>query len=161
MTDIYEKVCEYCHKPVSVFEGLTEYGKHFHDYCYIHQIQKDLERYKKKWINKSLTDGDKVDLIDEYNLVQKLMTERTEFRGFVPIGEYKSESCAIPEKLMLVVGTQVVKDQDGFPVFIESKDPTVSFTTLKLRPNVVRIKSRIKVKKLTVHDIPLLMESLP
>jgi len=161
MIDIYEKVCEYCHAPVSVFESLTEYGKHFHDYCYIHNTQKELEGYKKKWINKSLTDGDKADLVDKFNLVQKLKSERTEFRGFVPIGEFKSETRTIPEKTMLVVGTQVVVDQNGFPVFIESKDPTVSFTTLKLRPSVARIKSRIKVKKLTVQDIPLLMESLP
>lgn len=157
----YDKQCEYCHSNVSIFEGLTEYGKWFHEQCYIHHTQKDLEGYKKKWINKNLSDGDKADLVDKFNLVQKLKAERTEFKGFVPVGEFKSETKAIPERTVLAVGTQVVVDTKGFPIFIESKDPTVSFTTLKMRPNVARIKSRVKVKSLTVQDIPQLMESLP
>lgn len=161
MNDIYEKTCEYCHQSVCVFESLTEYGKHYHDRCYIHNTQKELEGYKKKFINKSLSAGDKDDIVDKFNLVQKLKAEHTEFKGWMPIGEFKCETKAIPERTVLAVGTEVIVDKDGFPVFIESKIPSVSFTTLKMRPNVTRIKNHIRIKKLTVHDIPQLMESLP
>lgn len=156
------KKCDYCGEPVSIFESLTEYGKHYHEQCYIHRTQKEIDGYKKKWFNKTMTEGDKIDLVDKYNLVQKLKIEKTEFRGFVPIGEHKRETPAVTEKVVLAIGGgEVVVDKNGFPVFIEVKEPGVSFTTLKMRPSVAKVKSLIKVKQLTVKDIPLLMEALP
>lgn len=159
----YTKKCELCHAKVSVFEGLTEYGKWFHERCYIHNTQKEIDGYKKKWVNGSLSNGDKMDLVDKYNLVQKLMAEQTQFNGFVPIGEFKRDTPSIPERRMLVSGTQTLVDNNGFPIFVESNEPTVSFTTLRIRPSVTRTKRnvKVKVKKLTVQDLPLLMENLP
>ncbi len=156
------KTCDYCHTSVSIYESLTEYGKHYHESCYIHRTQKEIESYKKKFLNKNLTQGDKIDLVDKFNLVQKLMIERTEFRGFTPICEFRKDTPLRTEKSVLYLGNGLVAvDKTGFPVIIETKSSTVSFRTLKLRPVVDRIKSDIKPKMLTVKDIPLLMEILP
>lgn len=156
------KICDYCHVSVSIYESLTEYGKHYHESCYIHKTQKEIDGYKKKFLNKALTRGDKVDLIDKYNLVQKLMLERTEFKGFTPIAEFKKDTPLQTEKTMLYLGNGMVAvDENGFPVFIKTKSPSVSFRTLKMRPVVNRIKTDFKLKLLTVADVPLLMELLP
>ncbi len=156
------KKCDYCGGSVSVYEGLTEYGKWYHEQCYIHRTQKEIDGYKKKWINKSMTEGDKVDLVDKFNLVQKLKVEKTEFRGFVPIGEFKSETPAITERLALSLKSgEVLVDKSGFPVIVEVKSPSVSMKLLKTRPSVAKTKNLIKIKQLTVQDIPLLMEALP
>lgn len=156
------KRCDYCGDTGSIWEMLTEFGKYYHERCYIHRMQKEIEGYKKKWINQTLTDGDKVDLVDKYNLVQKLKVEKTEFRGFMPIGEFKSETPAITERLALSPGSgEVMVDKNGFPVFVEVKSPSVSMRLLKMRPSVAKVKSLIKVRQLTVQDIPQLMEALP
>jgi len=157
-----KKICEICHVSLSIYESLTEYGKHYHESCYIHKTQKEISGYKKKFLNNTLTLGDKDDLIDKYNLVQKLMLETTEFKGFIPISEIKTDTPLLTEKTMLYLGNgQVAVDENGFPVFIETKSPSVSFRTLKMRPFVSRIKKDIKPKVLALKDVPLLMEFLP
>lgn len=156
------KSCDYCHESVSVYEGLTEYGKWFHEQCYIHRTQKEIEGYKKKWINKTMTDGDKVDLVDKFNLVQRLMVERTEFRGFVPISEYNRSTPVLVEKVALCIPNgEVLVDKNGFPILMETKTPSVTMKTLSMRPSVARVKTGFKPKLISVQDIPLLMESLP
>jgi hypothetical protein len=52
-------------------------------------------------------------------------------------------------------------DDTGFPILIETKTSSVSMTTLKTRPDVLKIRTGHKPKFLTVQDLPLLMESLP
>lgn len=156
------KKCDYCGGEVSIYEGLTEYGRWLHERCYIHRTQKEIDGYKKKWFNKTLSEGDKVDLVDKFNLVQKLMVEKTEFRGFVPIGEFTRETPTVTERTVLALGGgEVVVDRSGFPVFVEVKKPGASFTTLKMRPSVAKVKNLIKVKQLTVKEIPQLMEAIP
>ena len=156
------KKCDYCHDVVSIYESLTEYGRHYHESCYIQRTQKEIDAYKKKFLNNSLTDGDKFDLVDKFNLVQKLIIERTEFKGFTPVGEFKKDTPLQTEKSMLYLGNGwVAVDEKGFPVFIESKTPSVSFSSLKMRPLVTRTKTGLKTKVLTIDDVPLLMGALP
>lgn len=157
------KICEYCHISVSIYESLTEYGKHYHEHCYIHKTQKEIEGYKKKWINRTMTDGDKLDLVDKYNLVEKLKTERTIYKGNVPVFMKTNSTNEATIKTMLChnkAGVPVL-DGDGKPVFIEEKVVCKEFAYVKARPAVERIKTGYKPKLLTVKDIPLLMESLP
>jgi hypothetical protein len=109
-----------------------------------------------------MTVGDKADLIDKSNLVQKLMVERTQFKGFVPIEEVKRETPTLMERTAVCVsGSHMLVDDTGFPILIETKTSSVSMTTLKTRPDVLKIRTGHKPKFLTVQDLPLLMESLP
>ena len=163
----YDRQCDYCHTNVSIFEGLTEFGKWLHEQCYIHRTQKEIEGYKKKWINKKLSSGDKSDIIDKYNLVQKLMTERTEFKGLLLKAELNLKRHALtsePEKRILYLdnnGCIPVFDENGFPVFIIDDSPTIEMRLAVMRPVVERHKTGFKPKLLTVADVPLLMENLP
>ncbi len=155
------KSCDYCHDEVSIFESITEFGKHYHENCYIHKTQKEIEQYKKKFINNTLTDGDKDDLVDKFNLVQKLKTERTNFKGFSVVGDFQKNTPVMTEKTMLYLGDGVVvKDNDGKPIMMGVPSPTVSFTSFKLRPNVTKTITKTKCKVLTKEDIPGLMENL-
>lgn len=154
----YDKKCDYCHETVSVFESITEFGKHYHERCYIHKTNKELDGYKKKYFNGTMTDGDKIDFIDKHNLVQKLKAERTEFKGFEPIKETERRTAIRTERSVLYLpgGTPVV-DQDGNPIIIEEKVPSVSCRYIWFRPRVVRKKVPVKRRLLTVHDLPQLM----
>lgn len=165
--DIYEKQCEYCHEPVSVFESLTEFGKHYHDSCYIQKTHRQLEGYKKKFIDGTLTKGDKAIFLDEFILSKKLIAEsKTEFKGWTPIGEKKKEHTA-PEKRMLVDEQfRPITDTEGNPKFEETKTGS-SMTTLIMRPQVKVIEkpkklriAEIKKEKLTTGDIPRIMEQI-
>jgi hypothetical protein len=149
----YDRICDYCHAPVSVFESVTEYGKHWHDRCYIHKTNKEIEDYKKKWINGKMTKGDKADLVDKFALIQNLKTESREFRGFIPIDETESASheLLVEDKVMLVDadycsnGIQNCGD-DGKPVFVSAKTPAISIRTPKLRPDVAITKHPVRQK---------------
>lgn len=144
----YTKKCDYCHEEVSVFESLTEYGKHYHERCYIHKENKELEGYRKKWINGKLTEGDKAEIVDKYNLLQNLKKETTVFKGFAPIQEIQKSTLLKKEKRVLSLpdGTTVI-DKEGNPVFIEVEEPAVSMSTKRLRPVVEKIKHPHKPKK--------------
>lgn len=152
----YDRVCDYCHMPVSVFESVTEYGKHWHDRCYIHKTNKEIDDYKKKWINKKLTAGDKADLVDKFDLVQNLMTETREFRGFVPIAESETTSHfdLLTEDKTMLVDTDYCSNgiqnygEEGKPVFASSETPAIVIRTPKLRPDVVVTKHQVRQKTL-------------
>lgn len=157
----YDKLCEYCHAEVSIFEGLTEYGKWWHERCYIHRTQKEIEGYKKKWINNKLTEGDKADLVDKYNLVQTLKSEHTEFKGFEPIADKECGARFTTEKTILSLpGGIPVLDSDGKPIIIETKTKSVSCRYIWMRPRVVRTKQTVKPKLIKSAEEILRLEGV-
>lgn len=128
--DEYEMPCEYCHNPVSVFESITEYRKHYHQACYIQRAQKELEGYKKKWLDGKMSKGDKTIFLDKYELVKKLMTApESKFRGWTPVAEKKRERITTEKRMVLEKKTtgykehkdekgNVIKDVDGRSTYI-------------------------------------------
>ena len=139
------KTCEYCHEAVSIYESLTEYGKHWHERCYIHKANKEIDGYKKKWINGKLTKGDKADLVDKFNLVQKLTSETTTFHGFVPVREVERHTPLRKERRILTLpGNVPVLGSDGKPIFVEELIPSVSCRYLWMRPKVTKQKNHIR-----------------
>jgi len=146
------KQCEYCHEEVSIFDALSEFGKHYHQRCYIHKTNKEIEGYRKKWIDGKLTDGDKVDLVEKYNLSQKLQVEIHVFQGMTPIVE-KERCISIKEKRMLALpGGIPFVDSEGKPVFIEETTPVLSVRYVLTRPKTKTIKKKDAPKYISSHE---------
>lgn len=140
-------ICEYCHKEVSMHEWYTEYGKHWHPRCYTYKLGKDVDAYKKKWINEKLSEGDKADLVEKYNLYQELKSESTVFEGLVPVGERQRHTPLKTEKRMLYLpGGIPVMDSTGKPIFVEEMTSSVDVRYLLFRPRVRRIKNPLRPK---------------
>lgn len=76
MSEKLSEICDWCHQEVNIFEGITGFGKWYHEGCKIHHLQFEIEKYKKKDLIGELAEGDKADLADKQNLIQKLMSER-------------------------------------------------------------------------------------
>lgn len=134
----YANKCDYCHEEVSCFEHIMEFGKHYHEACMIHKLHKEIDSYKKKWIDRKLTDGDLIIIKDKWELSQKLIKTRTVFKGWKPIKELKRER-GKPEKLALSNpdGTLIL-DENNKPIFKEV-DGKSTFITYCLRPDVQRL----------------------
>lgn len=149
----YDKICDYCRQPVSVFESLTEFGRHWHDRCYIYKTNKEVDAYKKKFINGTLSKGDKADLVDKYNLVQTLKADTVEFKGWVQVNEKivnRRELTDEPDKMMLYQdkdGLKPVLDEWGKPIFVEDNTPSITLRNAVMRPNVIRRASKSKMIK--------------
>jgi hypothetical protein len=138
---MYRKKCDYCHEDVSVFESVTEYGKHYHESCMIHKLQSEINDYKKKFLNQKMTKGDKADLVDKYQLCQTLMSERTEFKGWKMIQETSRSTRKTIERVALSDSNGfLIVDPNGKPVLIEEEGPSVEITYAKMRPDIVRTK---------------------
>ncbi len=154
------KSCDYCHKPVSIYESLTEYGKHYHESCYIHRTTRELEKYRKKFLNGKLTRADKLDILDKFELLERLKSERTVFKGFVTVEE-RSSNTRSTQKVMVYKdrdGLIPVLDEQGNPVFKEVDNNKTQ--TAIIRPSVTRQKIPVASKQLSAKDIPRLLESL-
>jgi hypothetical protein len=154
---MYGKKCTYCHEPVSIFESVTEFGMHYHESCIIHKLQSEIDAYKKKWINGKMTAGDKADIVDKYDLVQTLMSERTEFKGWEQIGEHKVERRFThePDRMLLYAdewGTQPILE-DGKLIMIEDNAPSISISNAIMRPNVVKTALPVTRKLLSAEQI--------
>jgi hypothetical protein len=162
----YAKTCDYCHEPVSVFESLTEFGKHWHERCYIHKINKEIETYKKKFINKTLTAGDRADLVDKYNLVQNLKSEHTEFKGFGLFEErtvVRKCLTAEPDRQILYQdehGMQPILDGSGKQILVEDNSPSISIRNAIVRPVVIRTKQTAKPRLIKSADEILQIEGV-
>lgn len=168
MNDDYDKKCEKCKDTVSVFESVTEFGKHYHQNCYVHKLQLELEAYKKKWLDGNMSRGDNAIFLDKFQLTNKLkIAPQIEFNGWQPIKEHKRTQLS-GEKRMIVDEQFRPILKDGKPQY-EIDHTGSSMTTLSLRPNV-RVTNRRQLKKslsaskeqirLTAADIPRLMEEL-
>lgn len=156
----YNKTCDYCTKPVSVFEGVTEFGKWWHDSCYIHKTNKEIEAYKKKFLNKTLTAGDSADILDKYNLVQILRSEHVEFKGW---GLFKDSTVVRnslteePDRQILYQdehGMQPILDESGKKIMVKDNSPSISIRNAIVRPVVVRTKQKKQPRQITsAHEI--------
>lgn len=95
------KRCAYCHESMSAFEGiLGDFGKWYHDSCYIHFLWKDIWKYRKKFIDCKMTLGDAIDLSEKLNLYHKLRSEKIEFKGVKHVTETKTQTRVVKEKVV-------------------------------------------------------------
>lgn len=166
MNDSYTKKCSFCSEYVSIFESLTEFGKHYHHNCMVHKLNIELETYKKKYLDGKMSSGDKTIFLDKFKLSRDLMVEKTEFKGWKMVEERKTKKFN-KEKVMLVepVTFLPILDKDGKPQYVEdaySNEMTVAI----LRPDVITQKMPQKTKALeaghvkktlTIRDVPRLM----
>lgn len=129
--------CSYCGFEVSEFDALFEYGKSYHQDCYIHMTNKELDKYRKKYHNDKLTVGDRMDIIDLDRLIKNIKNNKTEFVGFIPIGEHLAETPKETETSFLIT-------KDSQEIKIERDVSTSSVRFLRTRPVVNKIETITK-----------------
>lgn len=164
MNDNYTKKCDYCKDFVSVFESITEFGKHYHHRCMVHKLNLELEGYKKKYLDGKMTSGDKAIFLDKFKLSRDLMNETTEFHGWEIIEERKSKKVN-KEKTMLVDAQFQPILKDGKPQYIDaeySNEMTVAVMRPDVRKNTIMpIRKSLKPGEiLRLKDIPRLMKEI-
>lgn len=184
MSDYYTKKCGWCNEVISVFESLTEFGKHYHHPCMIHKLNSEMETYKKKYLDGKMSAGDKTIFLDKFQLSQKLKNEeKPVFNGWKMIEERKTKSFPKKGKVMLVepVTFAPILGQDGKPQYVDDNS-TNEMSTAIMRPDITYTKpperkslssgearKQIKAadtdiiiapKKLTLADVPRLMNSI-
>lgn len=171
--DIYIKKCDYCRNEVSVFESLTEFGKHFHQDCMIQKLNKELEAYKKKFLDGKMSVGDKVIFLDKFEFVKKLVSEpREEFKGWKSIQNRQRQQ--IKGEKVIMVGDDylrtgsIPKGEDGKPQLVDSGEHSETSFTI-IRPSTEKTTTPVTKKslsgcsgqkKLTLDDVPRLMASI-
>lgn len=153
--------CAYCHEAMSIIEGITEYGKWYHQDCMIHKLSKEIEDYKKKWIDGKLSKGDKVELLDMFNLRQNMIADRTEFKGLQLVAETSFKRNMLtdePLRQMVYLDNQGIFPllKDGKMVCIEDNAPTIDMRVPKLRP-VVEKKPIQARKQIEMQELPKLL----
>jgi hypothetical protein len=155
------KKCAYCHEVMSIMEAITELGRWYHQDCYIHKTTKEIEDYKKRWIDGTLTKGNKVILLDLVNIRKNIIETRTEFKGFCLQGETELNKNMLtnePLKRMAFKDTRGLEPllKDGKPIFEEDKSPSISIKLPKMRP-VVEKAPGTKSKQIEMKELPKLL----
>lgn len=154
--------CDYCHNQMSIIESITEYGKYYHQDCYIHKIGKEIEGYKKKWIDGKLSKGDKVELLDLWNLRENMIANKTEFKGFALVGETVTKRNVLTKEPLREAlyedryGMIPVLDEDGNMKFKEDNSPSIEIRNAIMRPQV-RKSPKKERKLITMEELPKLL----
>lgn len=70
--ELYERVCEYCHRTVDVGEATIDNGMYYHDSCYIGEVGKRIKKLDVKKHSGQLTMQEAQEMIELTTLVQNI-----------------------------------------------------------------------------------------